>query len=67
MNVAAVVGIGGVWGIAFLALLKKRPLLPTNQVYMLPEGHDDHEHDPDDDECDCDCEGSDHALDVTES
>ena len=43
MDVGAVVGIGGVWGLAFLYHLGKRPLLPMNETYMLPEGHH-HEH-----------------------
>jgi hypothetical protein len=44
MDLGATVGIGGVFGFAFVALLKKRPILPTNQVYMLPEGHHDGHH-----------------------
>jgi hypothetical protein len=43
MDAGALVGIGGLFGVAFVALLKRRPILPTNQVYMLPEGHA-HEH-----------------------
>jgi hypothetical protein len=43
MDAGAVVGIGGVWGLAFISHLKRRPLLPTNETYMLPEGHH-HEH-----------------------
>ena len=43
MDVGALVGIGGVWGLLFLNQLKKRPLLPTNELYQLPEGHH-HEH-----------------------
>ncbi|MDB5307766.1 MAG: hypothetical protein JWO38_1968 [Gemmataceae bacterium] len=43
MDVGAVAGIGGLWGWFFLNHLKKRPLLPTNETYMLPEGHH-HEH-----------------------
>jgi len=43
MDVGAVVGIGGVWGLAFLYHLKRRTLIPTNELYMLPEGHH-HEH-----------------------
>ncbi len=42
MDVGAVVGIGGVWGLAFLSILKKRPLLPVNELYYLPEGHGEH-------------------------
>lgn len=43
MDAGAVVGIGGVWGLGYLYFLKRRPLLPTNELYMLPEGHH-HEH-----------------------
>ena len=43
MDIGALAGIGGVWGLAFLYYLKKRPLIPTNEMYMLPEGHH-HEH-----------------------
>ncbi|HYH64695.1 MAG TPA: hypothetical protein VD866_08390 [Urbifossiella sp.] len=42
MDAGAVIGIGGVWGLVFLALLKKRPLLPVNELYYLPEGHSEH-------------------------
>lgn len=42
MDVGAVVGIGGVWGLAFLYFLKQRPLLPVNELYYLPEGHSEH-------------------------
>jgi hypothetical protein len=42
MDVGAILGIGGVWGLFFIAQLKKRRLLPMNELYMLPEGHDDH-------------------------
>lgn len=42
MDVGAVVGIGGVWGLVFLSILKKRPLLPVNELYYLPEGHSEH-------------------------
>ncbi|HEX4606932.1 MAG TPA: hypothetical protein VH092_01880, partial [Urbifossiella sp.] len=42
MDVGAVVGIGGVWGLAFLSVLKKQPLLPVNELYYLPEGHSEH-------------------------
>ena len=31
MAIAAVVGVGGVWGLAFAAELGKRPLLPENR------------------------------------
>lgn len=42
MDLGAVVGIGGVWGLLFINQLKKRPLLPTNETYQLPEGHHEH-------------------------
>ena len=43
MDVGAIAGIGGLWGLMFLSQLKKLPLLPTNELYQLPEGHH-HEH-----------------------
>ena len=43
MDVGAIVGVGGLFGWMFLSHLKKRPLLPTNELYQLPEGHH-HEH-----------------------
>lgn len=43
MSIGAILGIGGVWGVAFISILKKRPLFPADQAYQLPEGHD-HEH-----------------------
>jgi hypothetical protein len=39
MDVGAIVGIGGLFGWMFINQLKKRPLLPTNELYQLPEGH----------------------------
>jgi len=42
MDAGAVIGIGGVWGLVFLSILKKRPLLPVNELYYLPEGHSEH-------------------------
>lgn len=42
MDAGAVIGIGGVWGLLFLTILKKRPLLPVNELYYLPEGHSEH-------------------------
>ncbi len=42
MDAGAVIGIGGVWGVVFLNILKKRPLLPVNELYYLPEGHSEH-------------------------
>lgn len=40
MDVGAVLGIGGLWGLAYLYFLKGRPLFPANETYFLPEGHD---------------------------
>ena len=42
MDAGAVIGIGGVVGLMFLAALKKRPLFPLNEQYYLPEGHGEH-------------------------
>jgi hypothetical protein len=44
MDIGAVVGIGGLWGLFFLYNLRKRPLLPVNELYQLPEGHHDEHH-----------------------
>lgn len=43
MDVGAVIGIGGVWGLFWIWHLKQRPLIPASQIFMLPEG-DHHEH-----------------------
>jgi hypothetical protein len=43
MDVGAIVGVGGVWGMFFIYQLKKYPLLPSSELYRLPEGHS-HEH-----------------------
>jgi hypothetical protein len=43
MDIGALAGIGGVWGLYFIWQLRQRPLLPVNETYMLPEGHA-HEH-----------------------
>lgn len=42
MDFGSIVGIGGVWGLLFLYQLKKRPLFPANEAYLLPEGHHEH-------------------------
>jgi len=42
MDVAAVVGIGGIWGFVFLGQLKKYPLLPTQYLSQLPGAHHAH-------------------------
>lgn len=39
MDVGAILGIGGVWGLYFLYQLRQRPLFPDNQAFLLPEGH----------------------------
>lgn len=44
MDIGAIVGIGGIFGLAFLWQLRQRPLLPTHETYQLPEGHAHHEH-----------------------
>lgn len=44
MDIGAIVGIGGVWGMYFIYQLRQRRLLAWNELYMLPEGHDDHGH-----------------------
>jgi hypothetical protein len=42
MDVAAWVGVGGVWVWWFLGQLKKHPLLPTREVYLLEAYHHGH-------------------------
>lgn len=42
MDVAAWVGVGGLWVAAFLWQLKKHPLLPTREVYLLEAYHHGH-------------------------
>jgi len=42
MDVAAWVGVGGVWIYVFLGQLKKHPLLPTREVYLLEAYHHGH-------------------------
>jgi hypothetical protein len=42
MDVAALAGIGGIWGWVFLGQLKKYPLLPTNYIGQLPGAHHAH-------------------------
>ncbi|MBX9581691.1 MAG: hypothetical protein K2X87_15420 [Gemmataceae bacterium] len=44
MSAGAILGIGGVWGLAFLTFLSRRPLLPANETFLLPEGHHDEHH-----------------------
>lgn len=39
MDIGAVLGVGGVWGLYFFYQLKQRPLFPDNQAFLLPEGH----------------------------
>ena len=43
LDIGAIAGIGGLWGLVFLYHLKKRPLIPHNETFWLPEGHH-HEH-----------------------
>jgi len=42
MDVAAAVGVGGLWLAAFFWFLKKHPLLPTREVYLLEAYHHGH-------------------------
>ena len=42
MDIAAAVGIGGLWIAVFLWNLKKHPLLPTREVYLLEAYHHGH-------------------------
>ncbi len=44
IDVGAVFGVGGVWGVYFIHQLKKRPLFADNQAFLLPEGHDHGSH-----------------------
>lgn len=43
MDVGSIMGIGGVWGLVWIWQLKKQPLVPASQIFLLPEGHH-HEH-----------------------
>lgn len=43
MDLGAIVGVGGLFGLFFLYEVKKRPILATNETYLLPEGHSHHE------------------------
>ena len=43
MDVGAIMGVGGVWGLCLIWQLRQRPLLPASQAFLLPEGHH-HEH-----------------------
>jgi hypothetical protein len=42
MDLGAILGIGGVFGLAWIWQLKQRPLIPASQVFLLPEGHHEH-------------------------
>jgi hypothetical protein len=44
IDVGAIAGMGGIWGLFFVWQLKQRPLLPASEIYRLPEGHVHHEH-----------------------
>lgn len=39
IDVGAVLGVGGIWGLFFISQLRRRPLFPDNQAFLLPEGH----------------------------
>lgn len=42
MDLGAILGIGGVFGLVWIWQLKKYPLIPASQVFLLPEGHHEH-------------------------
>jgi hypothetical protein len=42
MDLGAIMGIGGVFGLVWIWQLKQRPLIPASQVFLLPEGHHEH-------------------------
>jgi hypothetical protein len=44
MDIGAVLGVGGVWGLYFIYQLRQRPLFPDNQAFLLPEGHHHEQH-----------------------
>jgi hypothetical protein len=44
IDIGAILGMGGVWGLFFLYQLKQRPLFPDNQAFLLPEGHHHEQH-----------------------
>jgi hypothetical protein len=44
LDIGAVVGIGGLWGLYFIYELRRRPLLPVSAMYRLPEGHHHEQH-----------------------
>lgn len=44
MDIGAVFGVGGIWGLYFIYQLRKRPLFPDNQAFLLPEGHHHEQH-----------------------
>ncbi|MBA4063652.1 MAG: hypothetical protein C0501_08060 [Isosphaera sp.] len=44
MDVGAILAVGGVWGLFFFHQLRQRPILPTDETYLLPEGHDHGHH-----------------------
>lgn len=44
IDVGAIVGIGGVWALYFFYELRKRNILPTDENYLLPEGHHHESH-----------------------
>jgi hypothetical protein len=42
MDVGAILGVGGVFGLVWIWQLKQQPLIPASQVFLLPEGHHEH-------------------------
>jgi hypothetical protein len=43
MDIGAVLAIGGLWALFFFYQLRQAPILPTDETFLLPEGHH-HEH-----------------------
>lgn len=43
MDLGAILGVGGLFGLYFIHHAKQRPLIAFNETYWLPEGHDHHE------------------------
>ncbi len=44
VDIGAILGVGGLWGLYFIYQLKQRPLFPDNQAFLLPEGHHHGQH-----------------------
>ncbi|HEV3438731.1 MAG TPA: hypothetical protein VG122_15305 [Gemmata sp.] len=39
MDIGGVVGVGGLFALNWIRILKQRPLFPASQTFLLPEGH----------------------------